>query len=358
MTFSDHEIQRYSRQTILKEFGDKGQKKLKSASVLVIGAGGLGVPVLQYLVAAGVGRIIIADHDKIDLSNLHRQVLYNENDIGRFKAEVAKEKLCALNTDVIVASHVQKISETNIERFVRDADIVIDGSDNFETRYLVNDACVVNKRPLVYGAVNKFEGQLAVLNMALENGRRSVHYRDIYPQMPEPGSVMNCAQTGVLGPVAGIIGSMMANEAIKVITETGEPLAGKMIIVDCLTLDFRTIQLNKESSYPINSVTANASFCLVENRLVSWNDLETMDHYLVDVRQAEEKNLFDAGGHLMPLDRLSEHLSELPDDVAVVFYCKTGIRSDRAVQIMAQLSERKDIFSVEGGIFTHSEFQG
>lgn len=353
MTLSDKEITRYARQTILPEMGTEGQLRLKGAVVLVVGAGGLGVPVLQYLAAAGVGRLIITDHDRVNLSNIHRQVMYTEADIGRPKAEAAREKLLALNSDILVDAHIIKLDQANIERFIKDADLVVDGSDNFDTRYLVNDACVLYNRPLVFGAVNRMEGQVAVLNTTLDNGKRSPHYRDLFPEMPEPGAVLNCAESGVLGPVTGIVGSIMANEAVKIIAGIGHTLNGRMLFIDCNTLTFREIRIDTESSYPVSQLPEPVAFCLVDNRLIDWQEYDSAGQYLVDVRQPWEKEEQDEGGILIPLEELPQRFGELPDDKPVVFYCRTGLRSDQAVQLMARLCDRKDVYSIKGGLLAH-----
>ena len=227
------EKQRYNRHIIMPEIGMDGQLKLKKASVLVIGAGGLGCPVLQYLGAAGVGRIGIVDFDKVDASNLQRQILFGVADIGKFKAEVAKERLLANNPYITVETHVTKLDSSNALSIIGEYDIVVDGSDNFATRYLVNDACVILNKPLVFGAIYKFEGQLCVFNY--QNGPS---YRCLFPDQPSADSIPTCSQIGVVGVLPGIVGSMQANEVIKVILEKDDVLSGRFLTIDILANSF------------------------------------------------------------------------------------------------------------------------
>ncbi|HSF45683.1 MAG TPA: HesA/MoeB/ThiF family protein, partial [Chitinophagaceae bacterium] len=228
---------RYQRQIILKGFGVAAQDKLAAAKVLVIGAGGLGCPALQYLVAAGLGHIGIVDHDIVSESNLHRQVLFNMEDVGRAKVEVASEKLSALNPDIKLETWKVNFAHQQCVDLLSQFDIVLDGTDNFATRYLVNDACVLWKKPLVFGAVSQFEGQVAVFNVLRQDGSRSSNYRDLFPVPPKAGEILNCAEAGVLGVLPGIIGTMQAAEVIKLVTELGEPLIDKLLTYNALTQD-------------------------------------------------------------------------------------------------------------------------
>ncbi len=228
---SSHQKIRYSRQIILPEFGEAGQKKIAAASILVIGAGGLGCPVLQYLAAAGVGRIGIVDYDKVMLSNLHRQILYNEADIGKPKAAVARIKIAAINSEIKITSHEEKVNHNNIDGLITGYDIIVDGTDNFETRYLINDACRKMMKPLIYGSVFKFEGQVSVFNY---NG--GPDYRTLFP---EAGNSENCENAGVAGILPGITGTLMANEVIKIILETEGILSGKLLMMNALNFQIR-----------------------------------------------------------------------------------------------------------------------
>src|SRR3954465_8825072 len=238
MTFSREELARYARHLSLASFGPAGQEKLKRGSVLVIGAGGLGCPALLYLAAAGVGRIVLVDFDRVDVSNLQRQVLYTSEDEGQPKAEAAARRLRALNPFITIEPRVERFTRDNALDLVRSVDVVLDGSDNFGTRYLVNDACVLADRPLVFGAIQAFEGQLSVFNW-----RGGPTYRCLFPEPPEAGSVPNCAEAGVLGVLPGLIGTAQACEAIKVLAGIGEPLAGKLLLFDALTMETQIVAL-------------------------------------------------------------------------------------------------------------------
>ena len=238
MALTKKELVRYHRQIILPGFGVAGQQKLKNASVLVIGAGGLGAPNLQYLTAAGIGRIGVVDFDKVSLSNLQRQVLFGTDEVGRNKVETAIEKLKQLNPNVQFDGYPVKIEAGNARELINSYDLVVDGSDNLPTRYLVNDACVLLGKPLVYGAIFRFEGQVSVFNQLLPSGSRGPNYRDLFPTPPPPDMVPNCSESGVFSALPGIVGSMQANEAIKVITGMGETLSGRLLLFD--GLDFTT----------------------------------------------------------------------------------------------------------------------
>ena len=239
--FSKQELARYARHFALPDFGMEGQKRLKNSSVLVVGAGGLGSPMLLYLAAAGVGRIGIIDPDVVDMSNLHRQILYNVADIGKSKAEMAREKLLAMNPHITIDAFQMSLTRDNALDLVAQYDIVADGTDNFQTRYLVNDACVLTGKVNVYASIFRFEGQVSVFNVT-KNGERGVNYRDIFPSPPPPGLVPDCAEGGVLGVLPGIIGSMQASEVIKVLTGIGEPLAGRLFIFDAASFTTRVLK--------------------------------------------------------------------------------------------------------------------
>jgi molybdopterin/thiamine biosynthesis adenylyltransferase len=251
---SPEELIRYKRHILLPEIGLPGQEKLKQAKVLVVGAGGLGCPVLLYLTAAGVGTIGIMDDDRVDESNLQRQILYHPEDVGRFKAEVARARLANQNPHIKMNSHVSRLNSQNALSVFAFYDIIIDGSDNFPTRYLVNDACVILGKPLVFGSIFKFHGQVSVFNY--KNGPT---YRCLYPQPPATDEVPNCSEIGVLGVLPGIIGTLMTNEVLKMITETGEILSGKLVMIDTLTLDFNSFSFklnpaNKKRDYEFKAV--------------------------------------------------------------------------------------------------------
>jgi sulfur-carrier protein adenylyltransferase/sulfurtransferase len=239
-------IERYGRQMLIPAFGVSGQQKLLAAKVLMIGAGGLGCPALQYLVAAGVGTVGIVDHDIVAVSNLHRQVLYSTADIGQSKALRAKVVLEALNPEIQIRAYPEQLTPANALGIMREYDIIVDGTDNFATRYMINDACVLLGKPLVYGAVSRFEGQVAVFNQQ-DQKTASVNYRDLYPQPPDAGTVLNCAEAGVLGVLPGIIGAMQANEVIKLITGIGKPLINRLLTYNALNNQFFEIGLTTQA---------------------------------------------------------------------------------------------------------------
>src|ERR1017187_2761519 len=248
------EINRYHRHIQLSEIGIEGQGKLKQSKVLVIGAGGLGCPVLQYLTAAGVGTLGIVDFDKVDESNLQRQILYGIDDIGKPKVECAVNRLSQQNPFVKFISHNIQLTNQNAIDIINNYDIIIDGTDNFPTRYLVNDACVLLNKPLVYGSINKFEGQVSVFNYLINETKRSATYRCLFPNPPSAADVPNCSEVGVLGVLPGIIGTLQANETIKIITEIGDVLSGKLLILNALSMQFYTIAFTRDNTVA-NSIT-------------------------------------------------------------------------------------------------------
>jgi molybdopterin/thiamine biosynthesis adenylyltransferase/rhodanese-related sulfurtransferase len=361
---NDRLYERYKRQLILKGFGAEAQQKLLSASVLVIGAGGLGCPVLQYLVAAGVGSIGIVDDDVVSLSNLHRQVLYNVQMIGRPKVECAVEVLQQLNPQVTFTVYNERLTNKNAAAILSEFDVVVDGSDNFATRYLVNDACVLLKKPLVYGAISQYEGQVAVFN-AQQNNERSVNYRDLFPHPPKEGEVLNCAEAGVLGVLPGIIGSMMANETIKLITETGVSLANKLFTYNTLnnqTYEFAltkrtettslipaTIEELQQTDYEwlcSAATVVNEIDATVFNELIADGKAA-----IVDVREKDEQPVVTEFSHMqIPLNSLQQHTDWLTKDTVVVF-CLSGKRSAQAAkQLNEHFGTSKKIYSLKGGI--------
>jgi len=261
------EFARYHRHLIMPEFNLDAQIALKNSKVLVVGAGGLGAPLLQYLAAAGVGHIGIVDYDKIEVSNLQRQVLFSNDDIGNYKAEVARDKLQLQNPHIKVEAIVEKLTSENALDILRPYDIIADGTDNFPTRYLVNDACYLLEKINVFGSIFRFEGQLSVFNHPMENGTRSANYRDIFPEPPAPGMVPNCAEAGVLGVLPGIVGSMQANEVIKVITGIGEPLINKLMVFDALSYSFHNLKIKTQKDNPLSGDPMMNSSILNQSRL-------------------------------------------------------------------------------------------
>lgn len=242
----DNWVKRYSRHILLQDVGERGQKKLNSARVLVVGAGGLGCPAIIYLSAAGVGKIGVVDMDVVDLSNLQRQILHTEKDLGKLKTQSAKEKIAALNKDVKVITHNEKLISKNIIDIIREYDIVIDGSDNFPTRYLLNDSCVLERKPLIYGAIFRFEGQATTIIPG-----ETPCYRCMFPNAPPPGTVPSCQEAGVIGVLPGVIGLVQATEAIKHILNIGSPLNGRLLLYDALSMEFREVKIKKDPSCPV-----------------------------------------------------------------------------------------------------------
>lgn len=350
---------RYARHLILPELGEAGQLRLKAARVLVVGAGGLGSPLLLYLAAAGVGTIGIVDPDTVSLSNLQRQVLYSEQSVGLPKVEAARQRLTDMNPHLHIRTYPVALTTANALDIIADYDLVADGSDNFPTRYLVNDACVLAGKPCVYGAIFRFEGQVSVFNLLLPDGTRSSNYRDLYPTPPAPGQVPNCAEAGVLGVLPGIIGTLQANEVIKVITGIGQPLAGRVWLFDAATMQPFAMAYAARTGYRIDALVDYEAFCGMPSvgapvPLVSYTTLlawQQAQHplLLIDVRQPEEHAAHNLGGKLLPLAELHHRLTEFPIDTTIVLYCQTGNRSAQAAQLLLAHG-RGDVFSLEGGV--------
>ncbi|MCC3151769.1 molybdopterin-synthase adenylyltransferase MoeB [Hymenobacter sp. BT770] len=343
-SFSAAETNRYSRHLLLPEIGLAGQLKLKAAKVLVVGCGGLGCPVLQYLAAAGVGTLGLLDFDTVDDSNLQRQVLYATADVGRPKAVVAAEKLAAQNPFIELRTHQLHLSADNALGLFADYDLVVDCSDNFATRYLVNDACVILGKPLVFGAIFKFEGQVSVFNY--ENGPT---YRCLYPEPPAPGDAPSCAEIGVLGVLPGLVGTLQAAEALKIILELGEVLSGRLLMVDALGMQFQTIRFRAVAANQQLTALAPdyAAFCgeapmvaapgrapeISADELKAWQQ-SGRSLQLLDVREPHEHAQRNIGGQLLPLGQLADKLAEIAADTPVVVHCASGIRSQKAAQLL------------------------
>ena len=363
---SDHtSYERYQRQIILKEFGEAGQQKLQQSKVLVIGAGGLGCPALQYLAAAGVGTIGIVDDDVISISNLHRQVLYSTFDIGCSKAEKAKHTLTRLNPDINIIAHNERLTTRNALAIIGAYNIVIDGTDNFASRYLINDACVLLSKPLVYGAVSQFEGQVAIFNYQNKNGEVSVNYRDLFPNPPKDGEVLNCAEAGVLGVLPGIIGTMQANETIKLITGMGEPLINSLLTYNALNNRVYEISLTarkentslipktktgfEQMNYDWLCSSNNHQFEIDAAAFDHLRDTESVD--IIDVREPGELPV-PAGFNYtqIPLSQFKEKTGTIKNERVIVF-CQSGKRSLQAAQwLFDTFGDSKKIFSLKGGI--------
>jgi sulfur-carrier protein adenylyltransferase/sulfurtransferase len=319
---------RYARHLILPEVGEAGQEKLKAGSVLIVGAGGLGSPVGLYLAAAGVGRIGLVDFDDVDASNLHRQVLYGTSDVGKPKLDAAKARLQDLNPDITIETHGAALTSDNALGIIAKYDIIVDGTDNFATRYLVNDACVLLSKPNVYGSIFRFEGQASVFS-----AEEGPCYRCLYPEPPPPHLVPSCAEGGVLGVLPGVIGTIQATETIKLIADIGETLVGRLLLFDALRMSFRTLRLKQqhESHAAITGLIDYDQFCNPANL---HEVTELGDAVVVDVREQYEWDAghIDGARHI-PLGELPNRLNELPRDADVVFYCQSGGRSARALDV-------------------------
>lgn len=342
------EFQRYNRQMLMPEFGLAGQEKLRQAKVLVIGCGGLGSPILLYLTAAGIGTIGIVENDKIDISNLQRQILYSSSAVGQEKISESINRLSALNPLVKFNKYPTRLNASNALEIIKNYDIVIDGTDNFPTRYLVNDACVMLNKPFVYGAIHRFEGQVAVFNH-----QDSATYRDLFPTPPPPEQAPNCAEAGVLGVLPGIIGSMQALEAIKVLTNIGEPLSGKLLVLDTLSMQSRIIKIPK---LPVTSTITQLidyeEFCgLKSTNDISFEELENLSNYqLIDVREKHEYETQNIGGELMPLSELEKHLFKISRDKTIVVHCQSGVRSQKAIKFLREQHNYHNLLNLTGGI--------
>ncbi|HWD88311.1 MAG TPA: HesA/MoeB/ThiF family protein [Mucilaginibacter sp.] len=340
----DTDWTRYSCQIALPGFGKAAQRLLQQAKVLVVGAGGLGCPALQYLAAAGVGTIGIADYDAVSISNLHRQVLYNPSDAGLKKAEIACERLQKQNPAVRIIPHVLRVTSDNVLEIVQEYDIVLDGTDNFETRYLLNDATVMLGKPLVYGAIYQYEGQVAVWNIENEDGTFTSNYRDLFPEV-NASQIPNCAEGGVIPTLAGIIGCVQANEVIKYITRTGELLKGKVLVFDAQTLQSRIIKIGEATKTKIDKLTETT-----EVATITAAELKTGQFELIDVRTLQERDLFDIGGKHIPLDEIGENLGYFNSGLPKVLYCATGRRSQEAAKLIKLKYPDTEVYSLEGGI--------
>ena len=356
------ELRRYARQIRLPSLGIDGQKRLKATSVLIVGAGGLGSPAATYLTAAGVGRIGIADDDRVDASNLHRQPLHRTKDIGSAKADSARETLAAINPHVRVEAIKQRVSRENALGLVKAYDVVIDGSDNFPTRYLLNDACVLTGRPLVYGSVDRFEGQVSLF--ATDHGPC---YRCLFPSPPEPGTVQNCADAGVLGVLPGLVGTLQATEALKLILGLGDGLVGRLLLVDALTMRFRTFSVDRDPKCPacgtreISALIDYEAFCTGEQTAMPKVDTITPAELstalnegesivVVDVREPYEWQIGRIpSARLIPLGTLYSAPPDISLDADVVVYCHHGQRSHAAAEALSALGFRR-VRNLVGGI--------
>ncbi len=369
---SNDEIARYSRHLILPEVGLEGQQKLKAAKVLCVGTGGLGSPLAFYLAAAGIGTLGLVDFDVVDESNLQRQIIHTTKDIGRPKIESAAEKLKALNPHMNVVKHETMLTSANALEIIRDYDIVADGTDNFPTRYLVNDACVLTGKPNAYGSIFRFEGQASVF--ATEEGPC---YRCLYPEPPPPGLVPSCAEGGVLGILPGLVGVIQATEVIKLILGKGQPLIGRLLLVDSLNMSFRELKLRKNPECPVCGTHPTVTklidynqFCgitpepkansvngtPVQNGIPQITAVELKkrldnkdDIFVLDVREPHEYQIANLGAKLIPLGDLPARAGELDKNAEIIVHCKSGGRSQKASEFLAQNGFKK-VWNLAGGI--------
>ena len=360
INFTKEELARYNRHIIIPDFGIEAQKKLKAAKVLVIGSGGLGSPLLLYLAAAGVGTLGIVDLDVVDDSNLQRQVLFGVQDIGIPKVEAAKIRLKQLNPHIKIKTYNTQFTSKNALKIIKDYDVVADGTDNFPTRYLVNDASVLAGIPNVYASIFQFEGQVSVFNYTDKNGTKGPNYRDLYPTPPEPGLIPNCAEGGVLGVLPGIIGSLQANEVIKVITGVGEPLSGRFFVFDALTFETRTLKITKRANpTEIKELIDYEQFCGISAiekpvKEISTLELENWisngeDFQIIDVRETSEYEQINIGAHLIPLGEVIARNHEIEREKKVVIHCRSGARSAKAIRQLEEIGF-DNLYNLKGGI--------
>jgi adenylyltransferase/sulfurtransferase len=371
ISLSSSEVSRYSRHLILPEVGMEGQLKLKASSVLAIGAGGLGSPLTLYLAAAGVGRIGIVDFDSVDLSNLQRQILHSTESVGRPKLDSAKNRLQALNPEVQIDLYETRLTSENALDILKNYDVIVDGTDNFPTRYLVNDACVLLGKPNAYGSIFRFEGQASVFGMP-----GGPCYRCLYPEPPPPGLVPSCAEGGVLGILPGIIGVIQATETVKLLLGIGEPLVGRLLLFDALQMSFKTLKLRKDPDCPIcgehrtiHGLIDYNQFCGVtpsspppQNSAMDIEPAELkalLDRktplFLLDVREPHEWQICRIpGAHLIPLGQLPTSLDQLNAADDIVAYCRSGVRSGKAVDLLRK-SGFKRVKNLTGGILAWSD---
>jgi len=371
VSLSNEEILRYSRHLIMPEVGMQGQLKLKAAKVLLIGTGGLGAPLGLYLAAAGVGRLGLVDFDTVDFTNLQRQIMFGTSDVGRPKSVAATERLRSLNPDITIQSYDTHLTSENALDLLRDYDVIVDGTDNFPTRYLVNDASVLLGKPNVYGSIFRFDGQVSVFGAP-----GGPCYRCVYPEPPPPGLVPSCAEGGVLGVLPGIVGCIQAMEAIKLILGVGDPLIGRLLLFDALGMKFRELKLRKNPDCPVcgthptvTKLIDYVQFCGIRGEEapapqstvpdITPRELKARldrgeDLYVLDVREPHEYQICNIGGHLIPLGDLPKRVSELDSSKEIVAHCRSGKRSAEAAEFLRKAGFRK-LLNLKGGILAWAD---
>jgi adenylyltransferase/sulfurtransferase len=370
VSLTNEEVLRYSRHLIMPEVGMEGQLKLKAAKVLCIGAGGLGSPLALYLGAAGVGTLGVVDFDVVDFTNLQRQIIHTTADVGRKKLDSAADKVKAINPNIEIRSFDTHLNSSNALELFRQFDIVVDGTDNFPTRYLVNDACVLTGKPNVYGSIFRFEGQVSIFGT-----KEGPCYRCLYPEPPPPGLVPSCAEGGVLGILPGLVGIMQATEAIKLILGAGDPLIGRLVLVDALAMRFRELKLKKNPDCPacgknptIRELIDYNEFCgirgeekPVENGVpaISVEELKQRldrgdDLFILDVREPHEYQICNLNGHLIPLGDLPRRVNELDSSKEIIAHCRSGARSAKAVEFLRQAGFQK-VKNLTGGVLAWAD---
>lgn len=370
------ELRRYSRHILLPELGIDGQQRLKTSSVLLIGAGGLGSPLALYLAAAGIGRIGIVDNDLVDESNLQRQVLHRSSDVGRRKVESAQQRMVEINPHIEVVTYDEPFTSINAMQIAKDYNAIVDGTDNFPTRYLSNDVAVLLGIPNIYGSIFRFEGQVSTFWT-----KHGPCYRCLYPEPPPPGSVPSCAEGGVLGILPGVIGTLQATETIKVLTGIGEPLFGRLLLYDALAMRFRELRFTRDPDCPvcgqrptITELVDYEEFCGVptHNQTLKQQSItatmpvpeitveelaelrnNATPHILIDVREPHEYDLCNLGGALIPLGQLPTRYSEIPREGRVVVHCRSGARSGKAIEYLQSLGYT-NLTNLAGGILAWS----
>ncbi|NND95086.1 MAG: molybdopterin-synthase adenylyltransferase MoeB [Flavobacteriales bacterium] len=375
--FTKAELERYSRHLIIPQFGLKGQSKLKESKVLVVGTGGLGAPLLQYLTAAGIGTIGIVDFDIVEDSNLQRQVLFSTEDIGRPKVEAAAQRLRSQNPHVKFKLYNERLTSENALEIFKDYDIVADGTDNFPTRYLVNDACVKLGKVNVYASIFRFEGQVSVFNFKDSNGVYGPNFRDLFPSPPPPGLVPSCAEGGVIGVLPGIVGSLQANEVIKVASGVGEPLSGRLFTIDASAFETRIFNLAKNPGHHIRTENSQEielidyeQFCGIGVNLeqkteevvksITVSELKEKidkqeDLQIIDVREPYEYEIANIKGELIPKNTVLENVEHFDTERPVIVHCRSGKRSADVIRLLEEKYGFSNLYNLEGGILAYAD---